>query len=138
MNGFLSNGHSEESLKIIRLPDGTYPITTDTTGYIVHGSTGCSCCRDSNFVDGIFDTLIEAMESAESDHKRSRVASQYSRNGIYTIREIKYETLVDGRIILNDRVYTDKNSLYENWNAASELESFGVSQGTIGGLNLKG
>lgn len=132
-----SHGFSEGSLKVVRLPDGTYPLPPKTQGYLIHGSTGCSCCRENNFVSGIYETLESAMEAAEDYVKVRRVASQYSNTGIYTIREIEYEQLSDGRVILGKMVFDDKHSLYEYGSIAETLSSEGKSLGHLGSY-LKG
>ena len=82
-------------------------------GYVVCGSTGCSCCHNENFVDGIYDDVSKAIDSAASHSSRGTVRSQYTRTGIYTVREIEYELLPDDRIIIGNRVF-DGTSFWES------------------------
>lgn len=57
-------------------------------GFIVHGSTGCSCCQDQNFACGIYLDDVVAT-TVEKSHQTSRtVCSQYSENGIYKIVKV--------------------------------------------------
>lgn len=90
------------------LPDDTLMTLAGIrkkTGYIVHGSTGCSCCRSENFVEGIYETSDAAIDRAGEHQKRRTVRSQCSDTGIYTVREIEYERLPDGRVIIGNRVF---------------------------------
>ena len=93
---------------------------TKKTGYIIHGSTGCSCCRDDNILEGIKDTEEEALESAIYLHDRKAVCSQYSSNGIYSIYKIDYEEISDERIIIGDRIFDDK-FIYESGQTANDM-----------------
>ncbi len=83
------------------------------TGYVVCGSTGCTCCKSENFVDGLYDDVSAAIDSASSHSKRGTVRSQYSKTGIYTVREIVYEQLPDGRVIVGSRVF-ESSSFWES------------------------
>lgn len=100
------------------------------TGFFIHGSTGCSCCRNENFVCGIQHSLDEALERAIRFHESKTVCSQYSDNGIYSIREIDYEKLPDGRVIIGSRVFEDE-SFYESGNIATEMDYEGTLKDTI-------
>jgi phosphodiesterase/alkaline phosphatase D-like protein len=131
----LSNGHDEKNLKVIRLPDGTYPAAPKTQRYLIHGSTGCSCCRNENFLCGIYDTLVQAMQRAEEYVKSQRVCSQYSKTGIYTVYEIGYEELIDGRIIIGNHIFDDKHSIYEYGNDIDSIRHDGKSLGHLGAYN---
>lgn len=90
------------------LPDDT-PMTLagipKRKGYVIHGSTGCSCCRSENFVEGVYEDVSKAIDRAKSHEDRRTVRSQYSSTGIYTVREVEYEKLPDGRVIIGSRVY---------------------------------
>lgn len=81
-------------------------------GYVVHGSTGCSCCRSSNFIYTASDlTLSDAVRIADDFVKSKRVSSQYSSTGIYWVYELDYEILPDGRVIAQGQVFQSYNDL---------------------------
>jgi len=101
------------------------------TGYLVFGCTGCSCCESENFINGIYESCDDAEESAKQSHCRKSVASQYAASGIYTVREVKYEELSDGRIILGNRVFDDVN-IYESGAVANELRHEGQELAVVG------
>lgn len=79
-------------------------MITKHNGFIILGSTGCSCCRCDNFVQGIFDNEEDAKATVEHHRRNKTVASQYSKTGNYTIKPVEYELISDGRVILEDRV----------------------------------
>lgn len=79
-------------------------MITKHNGFIILGSTGCSCCRYDNFVQGIFVNEEDAKATVENHRRNKTVASQYSKTGNYTIKPIEYELINDGRVILGDRV----------------------------------
>lgn len=93
---------------------------TKHTGFMIHGSTGCSCCQNDNIIRGIIDTHEEALERAITFHNEKTVCSQYSDNGIYSIIEIAYEKLPDGRIIIGNRIFGDE-WIYDSGNIAQEM-----------------
>lgn len=94
------------------------------TGYIIHGSTGCSCCRDENFISGMYGELTQAEDAVLGYHARKTVCSQYSTNGIYTIRKIDYEQMSDNRIIINNMVF-DCSDFMEFGDIANNMGYFG-------------
>lgn len=94
--------------------------TTKFNGFIVHGSTGCSCCRNENFVSGIYDDEDSAMENAIYHQKQRTVRSQYSDTGIYSVIQLEYELFEDGRILIGRRVFDDK-SFWESGEIAEDL-----------------
>jgi hypothetical protein len=76
--------------------------------WFLHASTGCSCCREDNFEAGPFKTEADASERAEAYRSSRRLSSQYSRTGNYTVSDaVDAELLPDGRIIVEDRVYSE-------------------------------
>lgn len=79
-------------------------MITKHNGFIILGSTGCSCCRCDNFVQGVFQDEESAKATVESHRRNKTVSSQYSPTGNYTIKPVDYELINDGRIILGDRV----------------------------------
>lgn len=99
-------------------------------GFIIHGSTGCSCCREDNILRGISESLDDALEAAIGLHDSKAVCSQYSSNGIYSIREVEYELLPDGRIIIDNRVFEDE-FFYESGSLANEFQYAGKLKDTI-------
>lgn len=78
---------------------------------LVFGSTGCSCCRCENFVEGVYMDPQAAQSSIDSHRQRRTVASQYSATGIYEMREVEAEALPNGRFIVGNRVIDE--SCYE-------------------------
>lgn len=99
-------------------------------GFIIHGSTGCTCCREDNIIRGISGTLDDALEVAIGLHDSKAVCSQYSTNGVYSIREVEYELLPDGRIIIYNRVFDDEY-FYESGSLANEFQYAGKLKDTI-------
>jgi hypothetical protein len=90
---------------------------TNHSGILIHGSTGCTCCKNENIICGFFETHESALERAIELHDRKTVCSQYSANGIYTLRRYDYERLPDGRIIIGSHVFSDDN-IYESGDIA--------------------
>jgi len=88
--------------KIINNDIGTY---STKKGFILIGTTGCSCCRCNNFCSGIFSTKEEAQKEKEYHIRNKTCASQYSRTGNYDIKEVSYNLLSDDRIIIGGRVF---------------------------------
>jgi hypothetical protein len=84
-------------------------MITKHNGFIILGSTGCSCCRCDNFVQGIFQDEESAKATVESHQRNKTVSSQYSKNGNYTIKPVDYELINDGRVILGDRVLENES-----------------------------
>ena len=75
------------------------------TGYYIYGRTACSCCREDNFISGMYDTIDAGIEEMAVYEKYARVCSQYSPTGIYTLFELEYEQLEDGRIIIDKYIF---------------------------------
>ena len=102
------------------------------TGFIIRGSTGCSCCRCDNFASGIYEEL-ESAEHCVKGYQESKIcASQYSPNGNYEIRKIDYEVLtdeVDGaertRFIIDDMIFDDN---YFHQSGEDEYYRFGIGE----------
>lgn len=94
------------------------------TGFMIHGSTGCTCCRDENFIEGLYVSAEEAFRDVDYHARRGTVRSQYSKTGVYTVKEVQYELLPDGRVIIDKRVFDDEK-FYETGNVAEELRYFG-------------
>lgn len=76
-------------------------------GWYISCSTGCTCCSDENFYQGFYDTREEAQGIIDEYYKGNGnpLASQYAKYGRYSIYEIHYEELPDGRIIVHDKVF---------------------------------
>lgn len=98
------------------------------TGIIIKASTGCSCCRDENFISGFYNDLEEAREAALRKYERKSVASQYASNGVYTIMEVEYELLHDAndpdndRIILQGRVFDGECLYISAYEGANDID----------------
>lgn len=73
--------------------------------YAIYGQTGCSCCRNENFLEGWYETLDDAIIQAKWNVNRKRLASQYSDTGIYYIYKFVMEKIDDERVIWQDRVF---------------------------------
>lgn len=72
-------------------------------GYAVVANTGCSCdsCKQEFFIELFFtDDPVPTMETAERYASNGRVRSQYSKTGIYHVKEFQYEKLEDGRKVI--------------------------------------
>jgi len=78
------------------------------TIFLIRCSTGCSCCWGENHWRGPYKTKADADRRVASfrapDSKFWPVASQYSRRGNYTVREVEMELLPDGRAIVDSEV----------------------------------
>lgn len=74
-------------------------------GYMIYAQTGCSCCYGENHDRGPYKTRQEAELRRKNFLETSLLASQYSKNGIYTISEVEFEQLPDGRLIYDSKVY---------------------------------
>jgi len=82
--------------------------------YLIHGSTGCTCCSYENFIEGIFKTIEEAQERKKYHTEHCTVASQYSRTGRYTIYKVKCKKYSNNsRIIVGHETFDSKN-FHEN------------------------
>lgn len=84
-------------------------MITKHKGFIILGSTGCSCCRCDNFVQGIFQDEESAKATVENHRRNKTVASQYAKTGNYTIKPVDYELINDGRVIIGDRVMDNES-----------------------------
>ena len=82
---------------------------TKHEGFVVFGSTGCTCCSSSNFVDGLYPTLEEASARTHYHTENRTVASQFSKSGRYSIQKVEYELLPDGRVIIGSDVFDSEN-----------------------------
>ncbi len=93
-------------------------------GYFIFGSTGCSCCKENNFITGMFDTEDQAIERAISYEQDRRVRSQYSATGLYYVRKAEYEQFSDDRVMLGDHLFKD-GIVYEDGDIANHLRYVG-------------
>lgn len=93
-------------------------------GYIIHGSTGCTCCRSDNFIHGLYDTAEAAFAQVEQHVRMRTVRSQYSESGNYTVNEVEYENLSNGRILIDTTVF-DSVSFFETGTLAEALRHTG-------------
>lgn len=73
--------------------------------YIIRCSTGCSCCSYENHYRGPYSSRKVAEERCKVFTSIRLLASQYARNGNYTIEEHEAEVLPDGRIIIDGTVF---------------------------------
>lgn len=78
-----------------------------TKGFVVHCRTGCTCCQSENHYRGPFKTRAFAKTRANGYHRDRVLASQFARNGRYSIQEVDIETLEGGRIIVDGRFVLD-------------------------------
>jgi len=75
--------------------------------WFISASTGCTCCSEDNFDAGPYATRAAAEAVVESYRARRRLASRYSKTGNYHISEERGELLPDGRVIVEDRVFSE-------------------------------
>lgn len=71
--------------------------------YFVRVSTGCSCCREQNFIEGPYRSRDEAQKWCEHHHKRATLSSQFADNGHQDIIELEYERA--GNWLIIDKQY---------------------------------
>lgn len=74
--------------------------------------TGCSCCSYENFNQGFYKTEDEPKQIIQKwlRGEENPLASQYAKYGRYTLIKTEAEILPDGRMIVEDKVYS-KNYL---------------------------
>lgn len=75
--------------------------------YWIEAMTGCSCCSYENFDLGFYfdkeepQAIIDKWKRGDGNP----LASQYSKYGLYFLREAEAEILPDGRLIVEGRVF---------------------------------
>ena len=78
------------------------------TVFVIHCSTGCTCCSSENHYRGFYASQADAQRRVDSfrslDSKFWPVASQFAPHGCYTISEGTIEIVGDGRAIWGSRV----------------------------------
>lgn len=74
--------------------------------WVLHCSTGCSCCRSDNFYAGPFRTKEEARAQAQSFSRSARLSSQYSSSGNYYVEEVDLVEI--GPVLIIDGWYACK------------------------------
>lgn len=77
--------------------------------YFVYCSTGCTCCNYENHFRGPFSSLDITKKKIKEYRECRILSSQYSANGNYSIKEVsetEIEQLPDGRLIIENRVYS--------------------------------
>jgi hypothetical protein len=76
--------------------------------YIIECRTGCSCCSDENHYRGFYKTRGDAERRVKAflapGSRCYPLASQFSRQGSYGVKEVEIEQLPDDRVILYGRV----------------------------------
>lgn len=73
--------------------------------YIIHCSTGCSCCNEENHYRGPYKAQKDAEDAKAGFQLNKLLASQYAPEGRYSIEEHEAEELPDGRIIIGRRIF---------------------------------
>lgn len=73
--------------------------------FILRVSTGCTCCSNENFIEGVWRTREAADKRAEHHRERRTLASQYARDGNQSVAEVDYELagtwiILDGRYVV--------------------------------------
>lgn len=71
--------------------------------YVISCSTGCSCCSYENHYRGPYKTKEDAERRIayyRTDGNFHPVASQYSKRGVYKVKEVDVENISEGRVIL--------------------------------------
>lgn len=79
--------------------------TAHISAFMIHCTTGCSCCSSENHYCGPFSSRDVAEKASASFHDGKKLASQYARNGRYSIEEHPAEVLPDGRVIIDCRIF---------------------------------
>ncbi len=87
--------------------------------YLIYAGTGCTCCNNENHYRGPYKSKEDAERRVvyyKSDgSKYWPLASQFARRGTYSIEEVSFEDLNDGRIILGGTtVISDVNLIDVN------------------------
>lgn len=80
-------------------------ITFTTTIWLIEARTGCSCCSFENFYSGPFLTEEDAKEQIAFYSSTKRLASQFSKTGVYRLEKHEAEQISGGRFIVDDRVW---------------------------------
>lgn len=80
-------------------------------GFVVHCSTGCSCCSGENFLTGFYDTIEGATDSALAQWGNKTLRSQYAAHGRYRVYKVEYIYILlpneDELFILDDMVFKE-------------------------------
>lgn len=76
-----------------------------TIAFFISCQTGCSCCNNENHLTGPYRSLCFAREVADGYKQDKKLASQYSKTGIYNIGWSEVEILPDGRIVADDHIF---------------------------------
>lgn len=106
LNSFISENEAKSAFS-------TKVDVEEFDAYIIHAQTGCTCCNNDNFIEGIFKTIEEARQRRNYHIENRTLASQYAKNGIYTIYKvhcIKYE---DSNGIIVDHKYFENKDFKE-------------------------
>ena len=73
--------------------------------FMIHCTTGCTCCSNKNHYCGPFSTRKIAEEYEGRFRSSKKLASQYAPNGHYHISEHLAEVLPDGRVIIDCHIF---------------------------------
>lgn len=73
--------------------------------------TGCTCCSWQDFHQGFYKSEKEAKDIIEQYLQGidNPLASQYEKHGRYNFYKCEAEILPDGRIIVDNRVYSSQD-----------------------------
>jgi len=76
--------------------------------WYIECSTGCTCCSYENFDQGFYKNEEDANLIANNYRNgvENPLASQYAKYGHYKVTKAEAELLPDGRIIINDNVFS--------------------------------
>lgn len=81
---------------------GAFP----TKAYVIYCSTGCTCCCNENFYEGLYKYRETAQKRIDffkdPEAHNNPLASQYARKGNYSITEVSVEKISGDRILIND------------------------------------
>lgn len=80
-------------------------MSTQQLAFMVHCTTGCSCCSDQNHWCGPFSSMEVAVRWTDIFRDTKHLTSQYAPNGRYTVSAHSVAFLPDGRLIVDDRVF---------------------------------
>ena len=94
--------------------------------FLVVVGTGCTCCRDDNFIEGVWRTREAAQARADYHLKYATLRSQFSDNGRANVLEIDY--VLAGEWIILDERYAVKGPFQEDKDEDAwpeQLDQFG-------------
>lgn len=108
--------------------------------FFISCQTGCTCCNNENHLTGPYRSLCFAREVVDGYKQSKRLASQYSKNGIYEIGWSEVEILPDGRIVADDHIFGgfDDDPNFDGYNEDLHDNEFSPDSYNIDGTKKYG